>query len=512
MLIQVHKQPAKSDKTKASKGKQKTTSSKKPKTRSAASPKKPVQPKKKKTTKSKVGDAEAAGAAAKSKVGDAEAAAATAKSKQVASVCTTFRAQEIDKLAKARDIKNLRFLAMMAETKLKELPEPSQGWRSKMPLWKARKTTDGKQGRGLTEWIKDKSFCHSWLQDAVTFYAETIGMPPVITGVKPIKKTKKRKRSGHTRGQLFLVQAKGRKHIDFKSVFIIVVAAHYCLKAKPVVEDGTEASNAVLAVLLQPSTLKVVLSTVCYMDMSYQYIIHIYHVVMSYLTSYIYVIHVIHTQMKSRLQRWGNKRAILACVDPLYEWISAGDKDLQLKCIRNLGLDEDTVLPKGEKQTVEELVQQCCELVVEFFLAFSSGKVKPGELNKKGDSITKRQKPYSNYAGQETSYFKNVSPACFGITLATTYPFLAEDRDMWSRRCQMAAHPCTALWSVNVVKRFLHFIDTLYQKLPSVFEKYEEAGGQYYDAEDEDPSNEDEHGSRDDEDDEEEDDCDNVFA
>ena len=80
---------------------------------------------------------------------------------------------------------------------------------------------------------------------------------------------------------------------------------------------------------------------------------------------------------------------------------------------------------------------------------------------------------------------------------------------MWSRRCQMAAHPCTALWSVNVVKRFLHFIDTLYQKLPSVFEKYEEAGGQYYDAEDEDPSNEDE---QDDEDDEEEDDCDNVFA
>ena len=81
MLIQVQKQPAKSDKTKASKGKQKTTSSKKPKTRSAASPKKPVQPKKKRTTKSKVGDAEAAGAAAKSKVGDAEAAAATAKSK-----------------------------------------------------------------------------------------------------------------------------------------------------------------------------------------------------------------------------------------------------------------------------------------------------------------------------------------------------------------------------------------------------------------------------------------------
>ena len=87
-------------------------------------------------------------------------------------------------------------------------------------------------------------------------------MPPVISGVK--KNGKKRKRAGHTRGQVVLCEDEGPDRIDFQSIFILVVAAHYCLHASPTVEDGTEASHAVLAVLMQPETLKVVLSTVCH--------------------------------------------------------------------------------------------------------------------------------------------------------------------------------------------------------------------------------------------------------
>ena len=213
-------------------------------------------------------------------------------------------------------------------------------------------------------------------------------------------------------------------------------------------------------------------------------------------------------QMKSRLQRWGNKRAILACVDPLCTWIAAGDRDLRLKCIRNLTLDPETSLPPGEESGVDDLVQQCQHLVVQFLVDFASGKVKPGEVNKKDEVITKRQRPYANSAGQDIDAFKSVSPAAFGITLSSVYPFLAEDASLWKQRCKIAAHPLPAFWPVNVMKRFIHFIDTLYDKVPGVFENYEQEGGEYFQSEEE------EEDSDEESDDActEEDDCDDVFA
>ena len=99
--------------------------------------------------------------------------------------------------------------------------------------------------------------------------------------------------------------------------------------------------------------------------------------------------------MKSRLQRWGNRRAIVTCARPLHEWIQQGDKRVRLQCIRLLDLDPSTSLPAGEEGTVDELVCECHAILVEFFLDFASGKVLPGEFNKKDEPITKRQKPYS---------------------------------------------------------------------------------------------------------------------
>ena len=136
--------------------------------------------------------------------------------------------------------------------------------------------------------------------------------------------------------------------------------------------------------------------------------------------------------MKSRLQRWGNKRAMVASAAPLHQWVRQGDENVRLLCLRNLGLTTSSPLPSAEKETVEQLVAQCHSKVVEFLLDFASGKVLPDEMNRKGEPITKRQKPYSERGGKETDAFKNIYPAWFGITLASLYPFLTEDKSLWS--------------------------------------------------------------------------------
>lgn len=213
------------------------------------------------------------------------------------------------------------------------------------------------------------------------------------------------------------------------------------------------------------------------------------------------------TQMKSRLQRWGNKRAIIACASPLHKWVRDGDQDVRLECIRNLDLPPSTSLPSGEEATVEQLVAQCHSGLVKFLLEFSSGKVLPGELNKKKAEITARQKPYSVYAGKETDAFKNVPPPWFAVTLATLYPFLAEDKSLWPERLRNNfAYPVTSLWPVKVVKRFVHFINTVVDKHSCMFKNYENAGGEYYKNEETDS---DEEASVEVEDDSI--DCDNVF-
>ena len=184
--------------------------------------------------------------------------------------------------------------------------------------------------------------------------------------------------------------------------------------------------------------------------------------------------------MKSRLQRWGNKRAIIACAEPLYEWVRQGHKATRLLCIRNLYLPLKP-LPSEEQATVPELVEKCHTLVVEFLLDFARGKVLPGELNKKEQVITKRQKPYSEAAGKDTDTFKNVSPSWFAITLACLYPFLADDKSAWPQRLKNdIAYPCTSLWPLKVVRRYTHFINTVFEKYTLVFSNYERLGGKYY--------------------------------
>jgi len=168
-----------------------------------------------------------------------------------------FCSLDVISAAQERKMDELADLATKAIEFVQKLTPPSKGWREEMPIW-----DNNKKKRCMKKWVKDESFCFTWIQAAVDFYAGTIGVPPVVTGVK--KKHKKRKRGrGHTRGQTLLSKADGDKRIDYRSTFLLIIASYYCLYSKPLVEDGTDAAHAVLAVLMEPKTLKVVLSTVC---------------------------------------------------------------------------------------------------------------------------------------------------------------------------------------------------------------------------------------------------------
>lgn len=181
---------------------------------------------------------------------------------------------------------------------------------------------------------------------------------------------------------------------------------------------------------------------------------------------------------------------------------------MRLECVRYLDLDPETSLPAGE--TAKSLVTECHSLVVEFLLSFSQGKVLPGEVNKKGEPIGVRQKPYGKDAGMETRAFKNVSPTCFAISLATLYPFLTDDIKNWPERLKSSVmYPCTSLWPVKVVKRYSHFINVVCKQLQCAFGNYEAAGGDYHLGED----SEDEGGTEEDGEEKSQtsEDCDDVF-
>ena len=260
---------------------------------------------------------------------------------------------------------------------------------------------------------------------------------------------------------------------------------------------------------------------ICHTDMSCRYVSDGCHTDMSCR----YVSDGCHTdiswcvlQMKSRLQRWGNKRAILACARPLHHWVRQGDVTVRLQCVRNLGLDAETDLPADETLTVKELVTMCHVGVVEFLVDFACGKVLPGEVNKNDKIILQRQRPYSEGAGRDTNAFKNVPPPFFAITLAALYPYLVEEQSMWSKRTKQSfAYPCTGLWPVKVVKRYVHFINVTFGQLEDMFNSYEKFGGEYHTLDDNGPQSESEDGDADAaadaaaEEEQESSDCDDVF-
>ena len=257
-----------------------------------------------------IGGRGASAASATGTGGGADAASATGTGGGAAAASATgplasgkaFCAMKVVSLAQDRKTDELHAAAKAAIATVKKLPTPANGWRGEMPGWlkKGKEGDKAHKTRGLKAWVKDPSFCFSWLQQGVDFYSGTIGSPPVETGVKT--KSKKRKRAkGHTRGQIVLSKAAANNTIDYKSTFLLVVVAHYCMHAKPVVEDGTDASHAVLAVMLEPETTKVVLSTVCHVHVSYNSVMKICHEDISwYMSWYMSWAYVMQFQMVCR--------------------------------------------------------------------------------------------------------------------------------------------------------------------------------------------------------------------
>ena len=174
--------------------------------------------------------------------------------------------------------------------------------------------------------------------------------------------------------------------------------------------------------------------------------------------------------MKSRLQRWANKKLILDCVRPLYDFVRQGDFDLRLKLVRGFGnvKETDVTLPNDkETKSLDGLKRQTTKLLLEALMTYSQGRGKRKVL------------PYGAKAARSREYFKKVPSSAFATTMAVMYPFIAEDKDTWKEKSKAAIHPITSLWPKPVVKRFIHFGQTVRQERARMFLNYEKAGGRY---------------------------------
>ena len=141
----------------------------------------------------------------------------------------------------------------------------ADGWTVKLPIWAGMG-----RSRGLSSWGEKlpkkqssrarrwevKNICRQTIQDAMDFYIQTIGCPPVVTGMVPTttrsKKSAKRARygAGFHKHTPQLVEAPAEETIDMLSVFMFTVHIYYCLHLTPPVDQGTDAEVAVLKTIM----------------------------------------------------------------------------------------------------------------------------------------------------------------------------------------------------------------------------------------------------------------------
>ena len=101
--------------------------------------------------------------------------------------------------------------------------------------------------------------CHSHILGGMGRYCEEVGLPPVETGRRSPKKS--RKRRGHTRGQVALIRETNEKRrIDLSGLCILVVYAEYATRLN--IEDESDAAMAVLIELQKPEVFKRIMASV----------------------------------------------------------------------------------------------------------------------------------------------------------------------------------------------------------------------------------------------------------
>ena len=337
---------------------------------------------------------------------------------------------------------------------------PAGGWLEAMPTWIGVDNRRGLQPWGPRVFKKKKNhskwnckgLCSLHIQDGMKFVYEKLGLPPVVTGTEtcvleiywiyinnmcwacvhtgqiPKGGKNKKKRNptknggnGHTRGQVVLTKTKNP--IDLYTIFIYVLRSYYCFNLDPPVDDGTDASDAVMHYMLMPVVSKRLLSS-----------------------------------MKLRLQKISNKKLCMRLAEPLWDWVRPGDTDDtdsdRLNILVSLGpkapSEDEGEGEGGDEDNGEEfdqgLVKECHTLIVEMWLEYSKGKPVPKDVPKDADeeavedegehSTPKKTKlrkkptyPYGVAASWNNDSFKEVPPAFFAATLSTLYPFVVMPKE-----------------------------------------------------------------------------------
>ena len=114
--------------------------------------------------------------------------------------------------------------------------------------------------------------------------------------------------------------------------------------------------------------------------------------------------------------------------------------------------------------------------IVELLVRVAQGRP-PTEENKRG------YYPFGSKAAQSTSEFKKVPFTNFAHTLTVIYPFIRFEKKEWEDKVQQrAAHPMNAwgLWHIFLMKRYDNFFKLCHEKLPKLFESYEDQDGEYH--------------------------------
>ena len=164
----------------------------------------------------------------------------------------------------------MQAMAIVVLPRIGDAPNPLEGWGPHMPPWTGRDHSRGLLGVGETRKGTEKGaspiekkgaipeLCRAPLMETLDEYWRTFGVPPVEAG-EPLKKAIKDGRfpadympkGRNTRGQTILVPLPLGRQFNLRPPFQLFMAAGYCRKLSPPVEDGTKGQRAVLGFLRQ---------------------------------------------------------------------------------------------------------------------------------------------------------------------------------------------------------------------------------------------------------------------
>ena len=364
-------------------------------------------------------------------------------------------------LARGYEIAALQEQARRAFSRVSEIEDSSaHDWAAEMPTWRTRTKRRGLLGWGETRKGADKdtvvqakgaitTVCRAPIMKALDYYFIKIGVPPVIAGEsrrKAIAAGRYFPQPGDRKKKKALVPLQPpRTPINLLEQCLLTVASAYNLYLDPVVEDGTDASVAVLALLRTPAATKKLLGFI-----------------------------------KGRYLKLGNKQHLSRCAQGLNKWVREGDWDIRMEALRTCGRDLDSVdLTDTEDpcDSGEDLFKSLAYEVVSCMVLVAAGRT-ASATNDYGFF------PMGEPAAVSTNMFKMQPDSPFAIVLAEVFPFVTHDVDDWGAYLRKRNSPAlTNLWPFALVKRHTEFAKYFRIQRQALFAAYEAEGGEYHGAE-----------------------------